>query len=186
MSEKKEAKISISIIEGKFEISGSEEFVNKQIENFKDVITKTLEKPTQQVNSKMTSEIPIKEKEIESPQKQAIVQDDSFSHIYVVDDEKVRIICDIPGKTAAEKTLNTALIYAFAKHNLGIEEADVGEIKIVCQNHGFLDKVNYSTHIKKGDPKLFLDKGSGKLRTIKLVRPGIKKAKEIIELILAD
>ncbi|MFY0715286.1 hypothetical protein J1D01_16610 [Seonamhaeicola sp. NFXS20] len=186
MSETKEAKISISIIEGKFEISGSEEFVNKQIENFKEVITKTLEKPTNVVGSKMESQFPVKEKQIQQAEKQSKVQDDSYSHIYVVDDEKIRIICDIPGKTAAEKTLNTALIYAFAKNNLGIEEANVGEIKTVCQNHGFLDKVNYSTHIKKGDPKLYLDKGSGKERAIKLVRPGIKKAKEIIELIVAD
>ena len=175
------AKIIISVSEGKFEISGSEKFVSTQIENFKELITKSVNQP-KIVQPKATA---IPEMEIEPASPPSSIQsntnlDDS---IYVEDEDLIRIICDIPGKTNAEKTLDVALLYANARKIQGQENTIVEEIKTVCSNHACLDKKNFSTHIKKGDPKLYIDKGSGGARSIKLNRPGIKKAEEIIELI---
>ena len=181
-----EAKISISINEGKFEISGSENFVNKQIENFKSIIEKSLENPTIQNPTDTIKHVEIVSQSPISTNSTSNKLDDKYSDIFVIDGEDVKIICDIPGNNSAEKTLNAALIYALAKKESGTEEVNVGEIKHICQNHGFLDKKNFSTHIKKGDPKLYLDKGNGNSRVIKLVRPGEKKAQELIELILAE
>nr|WP_321411908.1 hypothetical protein [uncultured Allomuricauda sp.] len=175
------AKIVISLSEGKFEISGSEKFVNAQIENFKELITKSVNQP-----KPVPQKPPTKTESVNTTQDTSATSksnSDLDDSIYVEDDELIRIICDIPGKTKAEQTLNAALLYANARKIQGQETANVEEIKKVCANHGCLDKKNFSTHIKKGDPQLYIDKGNGGARSIKLNRPGVKKAEEIIELI---
>lgn len=175
------AKIIISVSEGKFEISGSEKFVSTQIENFKELITNSVNQP-KKVQPKATAMPELENKSTKQP---SSIQTNTGldESIYVEDEDQIRIICDIPGKTKAEQTLNVALLYANARKIQGQESAVVEEIKTVCSNHACLDKKNFSTHIKKGDPKLYIDKGNGGSRSIKLNRPGIKKAEEIIELI---
>jgi hypothetical protein len=181
------AKIVVSVSEGKFEISGSEEFVNKQIDLFKDIILKSFEKyPIKSQLSKETS------KHIETVDQSPISLNDNkslnsdLSDVYVVDNEQIRIIADLPGDNSKAKTQSAALIYAYAKKQMGEDEASVEEIRTICQNHGCLDSSNFSAHIKSGDPKLYLDKGKGKARSIKLARPGEKRAIEIIQSILEN
>lgn len=186
--EEKTARISISLLEGKFEISGSEEFVSKQIENFKALIEKSFDKPLPKRKTPLESS-----KHIEIVNQAPVSTDepngglhDKYSDIFVVDEDNIRIITDIPGDNAFSKTFNAALIYAFAKKQMGVEETSVEEVRSVCQNHGFLDNPNFSKAIKKGDPKFYLDKGKNKSRMIKLTRPGEKKAEELIQSILSD
>ena len=175
--ENDKAKIIISVSEGKFEISGSEKFVSTQIENFKDLIIKSVNRlqtaPKAKSEDQQHSDIP----ESSSSSSPDILDPD----IFVEDEELIKIICDLPGKGKAEQTLNAALLYAQARTLQGQETANVEEIRTICSDHGCLDKTNFSSHVKKRDPQYFIDKGSGKSRTIKLNRPGQKKAKVLIE-----
>lgn len=182
----KEAKIRICLSEGKFEISGSEDFVSKQIDNLKELIIESAQKKNSQSKSVNKHIEVVNQAPITTDEENSITKDGKYSDIFVVDEEKIRIITDIPGNTASKQTLHAALIYAFAKKENGIDEANVDEIRSVCQNHAFLDLKNFSSHIKSGDPKLYLDKGSGKDRVIKLTRPGERKATELIDSILKD
>lgn len=187
-----QAKITISLNEGKFEISGSELFVTQQIENFKSVIERTLtdfDNQEKQVKSKLpdngnspaTKDKPADENESS--------KDISETHpdIYAIDNEKINIICDIPGSTDSKKTLNAALLLAYGEKTQGISETVVEDVRNICKIHACLDTTNFSTHIKAGNPKLYIDKGSGKAtRTITITRPGEKAAKELIKSIEAN
>ena len=176
------AKIIISVTEGKFEISGSEEFVTKQIENFKDLITKsvgsiptpnkTVQQPIQTNNSERT--------ETNNGGTNGL---DKYPDIYALDGEDIKVICDIPGSNVAKQAYCAALLLAFGKKQLGHDEVLVEEIKEICKSHGCYDGTNFSTHMKKGNPKQYIDKGSGKTRSLRLNRPGEKEAEEFIKTI---
>lgn len=178
------AKISISVSEGKFEISGSEKFVSEQIENFKDLITKSVSNiPKKETVVREHSQNHSGSTSQEIPSKKENKSLDNYDEIYVEDEEVLKIICDIPGSSTSKKTLNAALLYAYGKKLQGDEVADVEEIREVCRNHGIFDSKNFSTVIKGGDPQLYIDKKNGDKRIIKLNRPGIKAVTELIQTI---
>lgn len=183
--ENQKSKVTISAIEGKFEFSGTESFVNEQIEKFRDLIEKSLNQVKIQ-DSRTDRKIDNKKETIEdknkTPNQDGI---DKYPEVYLLDEENLRIICDIHGSKTSEQTLNCALLYAYGQKLLNNDEANVNEIKDICKDHGFHD-TNFSTYIKSGDPKDFMDKGSGKNRSIKITRPGEKKALELINLILEN
>ncbi|MBU3011128.1 hypothetical protein KO506_06920 [Polaribacter vadi] len=181
-----QAKITISLNEGKFEISGSELFVTQQIENFKSVIERTLtdfDNKEKQVKANSSNNGNSSTK-TEKPADENVSADDiSEIHpdVYAIDNEKINIICDIPGSTDSKKTLNASLLYAYGQKSQGINETHVEDIRNICKIHACLDSANFSSHIKTGNPKLYIDKGSGKSRTITITRPGEKAAKELIK-----
>jgi hypothetical protein len=184
--ENQNASIKVSISEGLIEISGSESFVTSQIDNLKELLkelkdNKVKIKPPPPAGGDGER----KKKDGETPITNATLED--MDDIYVVDDDKIKIICeDIPGTDKLNKTLNIALLYAFASKKLGKDEASVDLIRDICTEHGCLDPGNFSTHIKNGTPQYYLDKGTGKTRTIKINKPGEKKALEVIEKIRQD
>lgn len=184
--ENNQAKITISLTDGKFEISGSELFVTQQIENFKHLIEKSFN-DFESIPKKVKTENPInssskvEEIEIDTKTEESIA--DIHPTIFALDNGKVNIICDIPGNTDSKKTLNVALLYAYAQKSLGIDETSVEEVRAICKIHGCFDQRNFSTHIKNGNPKLYLDKGSNKNRLVTITRPGENKAKAIIKTI---
>ena len=169
------AKIRVSLREGLLEIEGSEEFVSKQIENLKDVITKlpTVTPPPipaapaqpQQANGQTASATT------------AITSLDASKYVNIisVDGGMVKILKDIPGKSVPEKTANAALLYLLGKSFLGSEEATANEIRETCKAHGFLNEANFATYLKA--PKEWINLlGSGKNAPVKLTFPGKKAA----------
>lgn len=178
--ENQNASIKVSISEGLVEISGSETFVTSQIDNLKELLKELKENKVKIKPSSSAGADEEKKKERETPIINATLED--MDDIYVVDEDKIKIICeDIPGTDKLNKTLNIALLYAFASKKLGKDEASVDLIRDICTEHGCLDPGNFSTHIKNGNPQYYLDKGTGKARTIKINKPGEKKALEVIE-----
>jgi hypothetical protein len=187
-----QAKITIALNEGKFEISGSELFVTQQIENFKSVIERTLtdfDNQEKEVESKPIengTNHTSKEKAVDEIESSGDISE-THPDIYAIDNEKINIICDIPGSTDSKKTLNASLLFAYGQKTQGISETVVEDIRNICKIHACLDSANFSTHIKAGNPKLYIDKGSGKAtRTITITRPGEKAAKELIKTIEAN
>ncbi|MEM6270043.1 MAG: hypothetical protein AAF998_11440 [Bacteroidota bacterium] len=187
-----EARIKISLSEGKFEISGSEGFVDKQFDKLQGLIEKRLEKaPVLPVKPK-------NEKPAKGTENPAIVTEtthtenglDQYDHIFVDDDDedRIRIVVEIPGKNKVEKTQNAALIYAFANLQKGIKDVSISEIRAVCKHHGFLDTGNFASSIKKGDPKNYIIKGkSGSSKqTLKLTRVGETASKALVDELLKN
>jgi len=176
------AKIIISVSEGKFEISGSENFVSEQIENFKELITNSVTQLHSQSSKshKIVTE-KIKEKSVPNLTKENGV--DNYSNIYQSDGESLHLICDLPNDSKQQQTQSITLLYAYGQQLLGNNKANIEEIRSICSKYSCLDKSNFAFHIKKGDPKYYISKGDGKNRTIELTRPGEKRAKEIIEAI---
>lgn len=177
-----EAKISISIKEGKFEISGSEDFVNKQIENFEDLITETVEN----VEPKQPTGSPNLDSNSNGSSNSTTTNTstlEEYPYVYVEDGDSIKIVCDLPGNSKSEKTFNAAILYAYALKLKGQDEAPVEDIRDIARNHGCYDGSNFSGYINSGDPQYYLDKDEGtrKSRVIKLNRPGIKEAEKLIQ-----
>lgn len=167
------AKISISMIDGRIEICGSETFVTTQIDNFKEHIITALSKSTNKSKDTYSAS------KVENATNSTTSLDD-YQDIFTLDDDKIKIIPQMTGTTKSKKVVKLAVLYAYAKKLQGIDTASVEEIKIECETHGLMD-TNFSSNIKSGDPAYYTDKESGKARFIKINKPGEKYALEILK-----
>jgi hypothetical protein len=184
------AKIKFSLRSKEFEISGDEQFVNDQIENFKSIIQGSLEKLIVQENldtSKKTAvylpsasdEIEVVDYVVEKPQ---TTESTGLAHenVLVIDGDVVKVIADVPGNTTSKKMINVILLYMWGKMQLGIIDVTFKELRDMCVDYGEVDKPNFSLHLNK-QKKLLLTSGSGQSQSAKLIRPGIKTAEELIK-----
>ncbi|MEE8121879.1 MAG: hypothetical protein V3T55_10140, partial [Anaerolineales bacterium] len=83
-------------------------------------------------------------------------------------------------KSGAEKAVNAALVYLYAKNVKGQEEALFKEIRELCKDHGCLDSANFASNLKS-EKRYFIIGGSGKKQTAKLTQPGKTKAAALVE-----
>lgn len=139
-----EAKIHLSLRDGTFEISGSENFVSQQIENFKDLILESIKTPSSPPHN------------IEKPSFQHTSHDGdhnsaptmkSYNRVLHIEDKSVKIIKKVPGTNNAKKTLNTALIYLWGCRSAGVNEVPLQDIRRLCQEQSCLDSSNFSSYI---------------------------------------
>ena len=168
-------KVNISLGDCVLEFSGSEAFVQKQIDEFKELIHGKL---------KIVKAGKLKGKLYEKEQDKAddITQDSSFDaypNVFEYDDETINIL-KVDGKNNSVKTQNLAFIYLWAKGKFGNDFVSTKEIQAQCVNHGCCDG-NFSTVLKKINKKFVVIKGKGKSQTIKLTAPGTNHAKTLIE-----
>lgn len=164
-------KVNISLGDCVLEFSGSEAFVQKQIDEFKGLIREGV-KPVK----------PGKQK-VKPPKENAGETDDQFDkypNVIEYDEESINIL-DVDGKGNTAKTKNLAFIYLWAKEKFHKNAVPTGEIAKQCETHGCLDTANFSSILKKIDKKYVTLKGKGKSQTIKLTAPGRKKAAEYIK-----
>lgn len=182
------AKILFSISEWKIEISGSEEFVIKQIEKFNDYLDSSAKLITswkliiskeQKWNTNTEKSIEISNSSNVSNNWELSIWEEYPNVFHINDDDKIKIICDIKGTTNAAKTYDIAMMYAFAKDSEWW--ALVEDIRTICTEHACHDSKNFSTYIKKWNPKNYSDNSSGKSRKIKLTYPWKKEAEKIIK-----
>lgn len=165
------AKIRVSLREGLLEIEGSEDFVSKQIENLKDLITKLPDAPLPPAKpaTPANGQTP--------PPSTATLSEDAakYVNIIAVEGDVVKILKDLPGSDKAKKTVSAALLYLLGKNFSGTEEAPFKELRKVCKDHGCLDESNFAGIIKDQKEWLIV-LGSGKSQTAKLTVPGKKAA----------
>ncbi|MEW6239674.1 MAG: hypothetical protein AB1564_02560 [Chloroflexota bacterium] len=168
-----ETRIRISIQNGELEISGSEAFVREQIESFKDLIVEALQKTKRAESGKPQTPIRTTLTTPENP-------GDFHPHVYAIADEKVSIIANIPGDSIPKRTVNTALLYLYAKVMvLNQEEVPLDEIKEVCRSHGFYDSKQFTSHLKAAKP-YFVIKGSRKNYSARMTVPGRQQAEQLL------
>jgi hypothetical protein len=172
-----EAKIRISMIQGTFELEGSEAFVSAQIEKFADVIKASLSAPyPTPVNPNPGSGIPSNPMIATFP---TTPQD--LAEVFAANENGVQILKDVPGDSKPEKTVNAAKLYLFGLQALKQRDTALfEEIKSVCKIHGFYDSGNMAAYLKD-DQESFIFGGSGKKQTLKLTVPGTKSAGKLIE-----
>jgi len=105
-----EARIEVSLTEGRFEVVGSENFVKEQTETLKNYVVENMKRiPLQQKHAD-----PTEPSEIESLDTAEDGQSD-LEYIFEEDEGAIRILADLPGNTNAEKTVNAALLYLYGK-----------------------------------------------------------------------
>ncbi len=170
------AKIVVSVRDGLLEISGSEDFVRDQLGKFNDSIMKHLSNMLKFAQpSIFSSPPPALDQEVQGDAWKAV----SYHNVIAFEGDEIRILKNIPGKSEAEKAVNAALLYLYAKNVKGQEEALFKEIRELCQGHGCLDSANFASNLKS-EKRYFIIGGSGKKQTAKLTQPGKTKAAALV------
>ncbi len=169
-------KVTISVDGNVFEFCGAEAFVQRQIDEFKEVIVhkvkdKQAVKPPKKTGVKTQEKLKVSNEMGEQP----------YPNVIEFNDEEINILKNGEGGNAAKVT-NIAYIYLWAKAYKDGKCNEVPSQEIIgqCKTHGCFDG-NYASALKKIDRKYVGLKGAGKSITIRLTVPGKKKAEEIIK-----
>ena len=182
MEEIKNATISINLTEGNIVISGSEEFVEKNMETVFSFVERTNggiclpKKTAPQVEEPNKDSVVDKTDNLESK-----TEKDKYKKlgIYSVDaeDGTVSIHRKIPGGNNAEKMKNVALIVLYEKG----EPVQGSTLKALCEKQGCWDR-NNSAAIFEREIKFFIKKKiSAQKWTIALTIDGEQAAVELME-----
>ena len=180
MEEIKNASISINLNEGNINISGSEEFVEKNMETVFSFVKDNIKNTniSKKENKNKTTEIKevstnIKEKEIDDIEDKYIK-----AGVYHIDsdDETISILKKIPGGTKAEKVKNIALIVLHIKKG----KIQGKELIPICEKHACYDSSNFSSTFKNEKTNI-IRKGTGQTWTLELTQPGEKAALALLE-----
>jgi hypothetical protein len=168
-----EARISVSLREGKIEICGSEKFVKEQLDRFQDLIDGKL--------SALPATPPATVPSHSSVGNTATAcsnQENTYPNVIAIEDDEVRILKTIPGKNKAEKMVNVALLYLVGAGIKGDAITPFSKIRETCKHHSCLDAPNFSKALKAAK-EWFIISGTGKSQTAKLTHPGNTKAHEL-------
>ena len=184
--EQSNAHFRISLESGTFEVSGSEKFVQEQMDKFAEAVDDIIDKlRSHRLGSGSDNPGVASAKEAALPSKdqggQADQEQNPYPNVIVLDEDKVRVIAEIPGANAKEKTINAALICLIGKGLLGANRATFKEIRDICKDQAFLDSSNFSQYLRT-EKSLFTvhGKGGGNLEA-QLTFPGRKSATELVE-----
>ena len=184
MEEIKNATISINLSEGNIAISGSEEFVEKNMEtifSFVERANKSVYAPKKVAQQKEDCrvETTISEEAITAEKTSPITVDKYIkAGVYHIDGEDgtISILKKIPGNSNAEKMKNIALIVLYIRK----EKIAGKEIIPICEKHACYDSANFSSTFKNEKTNI-IRKGSGQSWTIELTQPGETAALALLE-----
>jgi hypothetical protein len=175
--EGKQAKVLISVSEGRMEFEGSEEFVERQLAIFADLIKQSLRGAPAALKKATADKTEHTEKKDQNERQEKGLE--GYEHLFAKGaGDKVQILKDLPGDTTAKKMVSAALLLALANTLAGKSVTTFKEIREVCKAHGALDASNFAPTIKeqKGD---FVFGGSGGSQTVSLTVPGRKAADKL-------
>lgn len=190
MEESKSARVSINLRDGTINITGSEPFVEKNMETVFAFVERTKVTIPTYVSQNQLS-VPLVEKTDHLSETQEIVpseKDEKGKYkklgIYSVDaeDGTISIHRKIPGNTNAEKMKNVALIVLYEKG----EAIEGATLKTLCEKQGCWDR-NNSAAIFEREIKLFIKKKiSAQKWTIALTIDGEQAAIDLMEGMVSD
>ena len=178
----KNATVSINLHEGSIVITGSEDFIEKNMQIAFDFVEKNLSATPKVVTAPVAAVPSNNLLDTTSKQVDMVPALDSDKYInagvYHVDSEdgSISILKKIPGGNKAEKTKNIALIV------LHIRKGKVPgkEIIPICEKHACYDSANFSSTFKNEKTNI-IRKGSGQSWTIELTQPGEAAALTLLE-----
>ena len=190
MEEIKNASISINLNDGNINISGSEEFVERNMETVFSFVERTnnIKKAKTKESCQAVSE-PAQKSETNykaQDDSEIITDKDKYKEqgIYSVDaeDGTISIHRKIPGSNNAEKMKNVALIVLYEKG----EPVEGAKLKSLCEKQGCWDGKNASSIFER-EIKLFIKKKiSAQKWTIALTIDGERAATELMEGMVND
>jgi hypothetical protein len=176
LMDSKQAKALISFNEGRMEFEGSEEFVEKQLAAFADLIKQSLRETRVQAPPSKTSSNNAPQSEVTPDTRSGL---EEYAHVFARSaGGKIQILRDVPGNSTSQKTVNVARLLVLANTLSGKPVTTFKEIRQVCEAHGTLDTSNFSETIKNQKADFLFD-GSGKSQTVALTVPGRKAAERL-------
>jgi hypothetical protein len=167
------ARVKFSLVDGLIEIEGSEKFVAEQLTKFEPLMTRILQSGSTPPNPTGTQTS--KKKDATSPDASGF---EAYENLYAMADGKVQILKDLPGANKSQKTVNAALLLAYANQLQGASSTTYEAVRTLCLAHACLDSANFSSAIK-GEKAYFIISGTSGSQSIALTVPGKKKATEI-------
>ena len=164
------ARISVSLLDGKVEIEGSEEFVASHLVPLQDVISEIYNATEKTNDGVAAGEINLAAGNSASLEK--------YVDLYnATADGKIEVLKDLPGDNMAHKTVSAALLISYANSLLGTDITPLDTIRKACKEHACHDTNNFSATIKR-EKKLFVHSGTS---YIKLSEAGRTMAQNLAE-----
>lgn len=173
------AKVHISLRDGILELQGSEEFVASQLKFLEPLIKDSFKASPAQSNAPSNTSGNDSSPSNSAPGGGAQGLS-SYDTVFADADGKVQILKTLPGSNKATKTINGALLLAFANSLKGSETTPYSDVRDLCSAHACLDSGNFSKTMK-AQKEHFIVTGTGSGQTIRLTIPGKKKAKELAD-----
>jgi len=173
-----QVKVHISLRDGVLELQGSEGFVSDQLKFLEPLIKESFKAVPRNPGSELRDPPP-------PPPRGTEVTDQpdglaAYDTVFADADGKVQILKTLPGKTKSAKSINAALLLAFANSLKGNESTPYSDVRDLCSSHACLDSGNFSATMKS-QKEHFIVSGNGSSQSIKLTVPGKKKAQSIAE-----
>jgi hypothetical protein len=169
-----------------FEISGPENFVTQQSELYREQIVELLLKAARLLDDDLALKEEIEEAPPAAPHQQPTGKP-AFTNVLHVENDKVKILKRIPGTTLSKRAVNTAVIFLWAKRNLGMDAIPFADLRDICEEQGCLDSGNFSYHMRSAREWMIVDGAKGSsAQTAKLTLPGVERAKELLRELNGD
>ena len=185
--------ISISLRDGNITISGSDTFVEKNMQAAFDFVESNLAlfptTPPATPVTHLSTDLPINgtttdysaagQKSVSDAESDKYIE----AGIYHIDpdDGTISILKKIPGNNKSEKTKNIALIVLYIKKG----KVPGKDIIPICVKHACYDCSNFSS-IFKNEKTNIIRKGTGQNWTIELTQPGETAAINLLEEMVKD
>ena len=172
------ARVAISGMGLTFEASGSETFVSQQVAAFKDLLTQS---PASAGGGDKGAASGAGEKvnAASAKPKLAIPSNiEQFPNVFHREGDDVRLLIAPPGGSSAEKSLNIAVLYIWAKNQIGVPSVNWGEIRNLCEHFNCLDSPNFGKLMQKRNNGWLVVEGEkqSKSKMCKLTHPGAVRA----------
>lgn len=183
MEENKNVSISINLGDGSITISGSETFVEKNMNSVFDFVERNRQFVPQTTASeedatkgdKFSTQSTLTTPPIENPKIGDKYIKAGVYHIGA-EDGAISILKTVPGKNKAEKAKNIALIVLYIRKG----KVDGKELIPICEKHACYDSGNFSSTFKNEKTNI-IRKGSGQSWTLELTQPGESAALALLE-----
>ena len=176
-----DVKVRVSLRDGTIELEGPQEFVERQMESFSDVIKASLEghRPLVGRPGKPAPDPGGGDDQQQDPAGGAT--GGPYANVHAIDGDKVQLIVEaLPGDSDNKKTINAALLMLLGYESIGKTELGSEVIAEVCKHYGCYSEGNFAKALRK-ENRLFLIGGTSRKQTVKLTMPGRVKAKEMAE-----
>lgn len=174
-----ESYMALSIGTNTFEVSGSEQFVQKMFDQYaKPWVENATTFPGSGEDGTGSSARASLPRPADKSAGSSNVTD--YENVFDFADDELKVICDVGGSNNAEKTRRTALTYLFGQSLLGETIVQSEQIRAACSDQGCYDSANFAQYLKSLKNKVVMNTKAGGGYAVKLTAPGRNEAKTLV------